>query len=114
MLSSCFSVLYCSMLKARGGSRILSGKSQTSERMVASKSVSSSQSLNSTVNRREKCLLGTQKHQGAVVQIAFTFILLLVSHNKPLQCVEGQDCKLYTLCHSTHVNVVSLMLVRKV
>jgi hypothetical protein len=82
------------MLKAREGSRILSGKSQMLERMLASKAVSSSQSMNSTVNRREKCSLGTQKHQGAVVQIAFTFVLLVVSHNKPLQCAEEQDCKL--------------------
>ena len=114
VLSPCFSVLYCSMLKARDDSRILSGKSQMLEGMVASKSVSSSQSLNSTANRREKCLLGTQKHQGAVVQIAVTFIVLVVSQNKPLPCVEEQDCKFYTLCHGTHIKVVSLMLVRKV
>ena len=113
MLSQCFSVLYCSMLKAREGSRILSGKSQMLESMVASKAVSSGQSVNSTVNRREKCSLGTQKHQGAVVQMAFTFILLVMSRNRPLQRVEEQDCKLYTLCHRTHVNVMSLVLVRK-
>jgi len=77
------------MLKAREGSRILSGKSQMLERMVASKSVSSGQSSNSTVRRREECSLGTQKHQGAVVHIT------TVSHNNPLQCVEEQDCKLY-------------------
>ena len=95
MFSSYFSVLYCSMLKAREGSRIVSGKSQMLERMLASKSVSSGQSLSSTANTREKCLLGSQKQKGAVVQIACTFILLVVSHNKPLQCAEGQDCKLY-------------------
>jgi hypothetical protein len=101
------------MLKVRKGSRILSGKSQMSERMVASKSLSSSQSLNNTVNRREKCSVGIQKHQGAVVQIGCTFILLVVSHNKPLQSVEEQDCNLFTVYHGTQVNVVLLVLVRK-
>jgi len=79
------------MLKDREGSRIISGKSQMLERMVASKPVSSGQSLNSAVNRREECSLRPRKHQGAVVHIAFTFILLVVS----LHCVEEQDCKLY-------------------
>ena len=83
------------MLKAREGSRILSGMSQMLEVMVASKSASSDQSVNSAVNGREECSLGTRKRQGAVVHIAFTFILLVVSHNKPLQCVEEQGCKLY-------------------
>jgi len=109
MFSPCFIVLCCSMLEAREGRRILSGKSQMLERMVASNSVYSSKSLNSTVHGGKKCSLGTQKHQGAAVQIAFTFILLVVSHNKPLQCVEEQDCKLYTLCNGTHINVVSLI-----
>jgi hypothetical protein len=84
------------MLKAREGSRILSGRAQNFKRLVASKSVSSSQSLNNTVNRNDKCSLGTRKHRGTVVRIAFTFILPVVSHDKPLQCVE-QDCKLCTL-----------------
>jgi len=103
MFSPCLSVLYCSMLKAREGSRILSGKSQMLERMLPTKSMSSSKSLNSNVSRREKCSLGTQKHQGAVVQIAFTFVLLFVSCSKPLQCVEEQDCKLYTPCHGLFI-----------
>jgi hypothetical protein len=54
-----------------------------------------------------------QKHQGAVVQIGCTFILLVVSHNKLLQSVEEQDCNLFTMYHGTQVNVVSLVLVRK-
>jgi hypothetical protein len=70
------------MLKDRKSSRILSGKSQTKEKMVGYKSVSSSQSLTETVERREKCSVGIQTHQGAVVQIACTFILLVVSCNK--------------------------------
>jgi hypothetical protein len=96
MYSPYFSVLYCSMLKAREDSRILGGKAQIFERLVASKSV------NNTVNRRKKHSLFSHTHKGAVVQVAFTFILLVVLHNKPLQCVEEQDCKLYTLCHGTH------------
>jgi hypothetical protein len=100
------------MLKARKSTRTLRGKSQMKERMVGSKSVSSSQSVTETVNRREKCSVGVQKHQGAVVQIACTFILLVVSHNQPLQSVEEQDCRLYTVCHGAQVNVVPLLLVR--
>jgi hypothetical protein len=101
------------MLKARKSRRILRGKSQMKERMVGSKSVSSSHSLTETVKRREKCSVGILKHQGAVVQIVCTFILLVVSYNQPLQSVEEQDCRLYTVCHGAGVNVVSLMLVRK-
>jgi hypothetical protein len=97
MFSPWFSVLYFSVLKARKGSRILCGKAQNCERLVASKSVSSSQSLSNTANRSKRCSVGTQKHRGAVVQIAFTFILPVVSHDKPLQCVKEHYCKLCTL-----------------
>jgi hypothetical protein len=79
---------------------------------VNCKSVTSSHSLTETVKRREKCSVGILKHQGAVVQIVCTFILLVVSYNWPLQGDE-QDCRLYTVCHSgAQVNVVSLMRVR--
>jgi hypothetical protein len=113
LFSPCIIVLYCSMLKARKFSIILSGKSQMKEIMVSSKSVSSSQSLTETVKRREKCSVGIQKHQGAVVQLACTFILLVVSCNKHLQSFEEQDCKLYPFWNGTKEYVGSLMLVRK-